>query len=156
MVSPLNSYSHWGQNHYIPFLLFWGLIFGNYFRKLYSIIFLGESITVFVMIGTVLPWRPRIFRSQLQFSSPCCVGINYCNPGSLQDFIFLEFSPMVIFISEPDFGNETKLFSNWKEKSRSSKSGKSKWGLSKWGLKVLMHNCPRLPTIVVILRRSSP
>ena len=29
--------------------------------------------------------------------------------------------------------------------------GKSKWGLSKWGLKVLVHNCPRLPTIVVIL-----
>ena len=26
-----------------------------------------------------------------------------------------------------------------------------KWGLSKWGLKVLVHNCPRLPTIVVIL-----
>ena len=33
-------------------------------------------------------------------------------------------------------------------------SGKSKWGLSKWGLKVLVHNCPRLPTIVVILRRN--
>ena len=32
-----------------------------------------------------------------------------------------------------------------------TKSGKSKWGLSKWGLKVLVHNCPRLPTIVVIL-----
>ena len=30
-------------------------------------------------------------------------------------------------------------------------SGKSKWGLSKWGLKVLVHNCPRLPAIVVIL-----
>ena len=30
-------------------------------------------------------------------------------------------------------------------------SGKSKWGLSKWGLEVLVHNCPRLPTIVVIL-----
>ena len=35
-------------------------------------------------------------------------------------------------------------------------SGKSKWGLSKWGLKVLVHNCPRLPTIVVILRRKFP
>ena len=34
------------------------------------------------------------------------------------------------------------------------KSGQSKWGLSKWGLKVLVHNCPRLPTIVVILRRK--
>ena len=31
------------------------------------------------------------------------------------------------------------------------KSGKSKWGLSKWGLKVLVQNCPRLLTIVVIL-----
>ena len=31
---------------------------------------------------------------------------------------------------------------------------KSKWGLSKWGLKVLVHNCPGLPTIVVILRRK--
>ena len=30
-------------------------------------------------------------------------------------------------------------------------SGKFKWGLSKWGLKVLVHNCPGLPTIVVIL-----
>ena len=36
-------------------------------------------------------------------------------------------------------------------------SGKSKWGLSKWGLKVLVHNCPQLPTIVVILcDESSP
>ena len=39
------------------------------------------------------------------------------------------------------------------------KWGKSKWGLlSKWGLQVqvLVHNCPRLPTIVVILRRKFP
>ena len=34
--------------------------------------------------------------------------------------------------------------------------GKSKWGLSKWGLKALVHNCPRLPMIVVILRRKFP
>ena len=34
--------------------------------------------------------------------------------------------------------------------------GKSKWGLSKWGLKVLVHNCPRLPTIVIILWRKFP
>ena len=34
---------------------------------------------------------------------------------------------------------------------RIENSGKSKWGLSKWGLKVVVHNCPRLPTIVVIL-----
>ena len=34
-------------------------------------------------------------------------------------------------------------------------SGESKWGLSKWGLKVLVHKRPRLPTIVVILRRKS-
>ena len=30
------------------------------------------------------------------------------------------------------------------------------WGLSRWGLKVLVHKCPRLPTIVVILRRKFP
>ena len=35
-------------------------------------------------------------------------------------------------------------------------SGKSKWGLSKWGLKVLVRNCPRLPTNVVILWRKFP
>ena len=34
--------------------------------------------------------------------------------------------------------------------------GNAKWGLSRWGLKVLVHNCPRLPTIVVILRRKFP
>ena len=33
-------------------------------------------------------------------------------------------------------------------------SGKSKWWLTKWALKVLVLNCPRLPTIVVILRRQ--
>ena len=30
-----NNY-HWGQNYYIPFFMFWGIIFGNYYRKLYS------------------------------------------------------------------------------------------------------------------------
>ena len=35
-------------------------------------------------------------------------------------------------------------------------SGKSKCGLSKCGLKVLLQNCPSLPTIVVILRRKFP
>ena len=35
-------------------------------------------------------------------------------------------------------------------------SGKSKWGLSQWELKVLVHIHPRLPTIVVILRRKFP
>ena len=29
-------------------------------------------------------------------------------------------------------------------------------GKSKWGLKVLVHNCPRLPTIVVILQQKFP
>ena len=29
-------------------------------------------------------------------------------------------------------------------------------GLSNWGLKVLVHNCPRCPTIVAILRRKFP
>ena len=33
---------HWGQHYYILFLLFCGIIFGNYYRKLYSIIFLGD------------------------------------------------------------------------------------------------------------------
>ena len=37
---------HWGQNYYIPFFMFGGIIFGNYYRILYSIIFLGELITV--------------------------------------------------------------------------------------------------------------
>ena len=27
---------HWGQNYYIPFVMFWRIIFGNYYRKLYS------------------------------------------------------------------------------------------------------------------------
>ena len=28
---------HWGQNYYIPFFMFWGIIFGNnFYRKLYS------------------------------------------------------------------------------------------------------------------------
>ena len=40
--------------------------------------------------------------------------------------------------------------------SQQKKSGKSKRGLCKWGLKVLVHNCPRLPTIVVILPRKFP
>ena len=34
------------ENYYIPFFLFGGIIFGNCYRKLYSIIFLGELITV--------------------------------------------------------------------------------------------------------------
>ena len=32
-----------------------------------------------VMIGAVLPWKERIFQLQLQFFSPCYVGISYCN-----------------------------------------------------------------------------
>ena len=36
-----------GQSYYIPFLFsFWGIIFGNFYRKLHSMIFLGELITV--------------------------------------------------------------------------------------------------------------
>ena len=44
----------------------------------------------------------------------------------------------------------------WSLRLEIASSGKSKWGLSKWGLKVLVHNCPRLPTIVVILWRKFP
>ena len=33
-------------NYYIPLFMFWGIILGNNYRKLYSIIFLGELITV--------------------------------------------------------------------------------------------------------------
>ena len=35
-------------------------------------------------------------------------------------------------------------------------SRKSNWRLSKWGLKVLVHNCPRLTTIVDVLWRKLP
>ena len=41
-------------------------------------------------------------------------------------------------------------------KNPQNNSGKSRWGLSKWGLKVLVHNCPRLPTTVVSFGESSP
>ena len=57
--------------------LFGRIIFGDYYRKLYSIIFLGGISCCNVRIGAVLPWKPRIFRLQLQFFSLCCVGINY-------------------------------------------------------------------------------
>ena len=40
--------------------------------------------------------------------------------------------------------------------SSKQNSGKSKWGLSKWGLKVLVRNCPWLPTIVAILQTKIP
>ena len=36
------------------------------------------------------------------------------------------------------------------------RSGMSKWGLIKRGLKGLVHNCPRLPEMVIILRRKFP
>ena len=48
------------------------------------------------------------------------------------------------------------ICSTWSLSREMQSSGKSKWGLSKWGLKALVHNCPRLPTIVVILRRKFP
>ena len=37
---------HWGRNSYIPVLLFWGIIYGNLYWKLYSMIFLGDLDTV--------------------------------------------------------------------------------------------------------------
>ena len=30
------AHYHWGPNYYIPFFMFWGIIFGNYYRKFYS------------------------------------------------------------------------------------------------------------------------
>ena len=36
----------WGQNHLTPFFMFWGLVFGDYHRKLCSIEFLGELVNV--------------------------------------------------------------------------------------------------------------
>ena len=50
-------------------------MFGNYYRKLYCISFLGGVSYCNVMIGAVLPWKERIFRLQLQFFSLCCVGL---------------------------------------------------------------------------------
>ena len=70
---------HWGQNYYIPFFAFWGIIFGNYYRNLYSMIFLGEVNYCNVMVAAVLHGKPQIIRLQLQFFSRFCVGINYCN-----------------------------------------------------------------------------
>ena len=47
---------------------------------------------------------------------------------------------------------------SWEEDNKrcTPNSGKSQWGLCKWGLSVLVHNCPRLPTLVVILWRKFP
>ena len=42
----MHSTYHWGQNYFIPFVMFGGIIFGNYYRKLHSIILLGELIIV--------------------------------------------------------------------------------------------------------------
>ena len=68
---------HWGQNYYIPFFSFGGILFGNYYRKFYSMKFLGELFTV--MTVAVLPLQKRIFRLQLQFFSLCFVGLSHCN-----------------------------------------------------------------------------
>ena len=54
------------------------------------------------------------------------------------------------------FHRETLAAYQHKNAPEKLQLGKSKWGLSKWGLKVLVHNCPRLPTIVIILRRKFP
>ena len=58
------------------------------------------------MIGAVLPWKEPILRLQLQFFSPCYVGINYCNvtPSlyrilSFQKIICNNFVPIVFGIS---------------------------------------------------------
>ena len=71
---------------------------------------------------------------------------------------FYPFSSQKKFRFASDFLRGGSRTSWGLEKSRdfsgSGKSGKSTWGLSKWGLKVLVHNCPRLPSIVVILWRK--
>ena len=48
IVVPLwfRSLYQWGQNYYIPFLSFWGIIFGNSFQETLQHNFLGELITV--------------------------------------------------------------------------------------------------------------
>ena len=63
------------------------VIFGNYYSKLYS-------IKVLVRIGAVLPWKPQIFRLQLQFFSRRCVRISYCNvtPFFTGFFVFSEYN----------------------------------------------------------------
>ena len=52
------------------------------------------------MIAAVLAWQERVFRLQLQFFSPCYVGINYCNVTpflysmlSFQNIICNDFVP---------------------------------------------------------------
>ena len=54
-----------------------------------------------IVIGAVLPWKERIFRLQLQFFSPCYVGINDCNVTSfLYRILSFQISEYVI-ISSP-------------------------------------------------------
>ena len=72
--------------------LFGGVIFGNYDR-LYSMKFLGELKCMYVRIGAVLPWKPWIFRLQLQFFSGRCVGISCCSVTLFfTGFIFSEYN----------------------------------------------------------------
>ena len=35
-----------GTKYYIPFFLVWAILFSNYYRKIYSIQFLGEIVAV--------------------------------------------------------------------------------------------------------------
>ena len=53
-------------------LVFWNF-FGTYYRKFYSMVFLGINHCK-GNDGAVLPWKERIFRLQLQLFSPCYVG----------------------------------------------------------------------------------
>ena len=50
----------------------------------------GEINYCNVVVGVALPWKEPIFRLQLQFSSPCYVGIK--NPAFWHDFIFSEYN----------------------------------------------------------------
>ena len=78
---------HWGQNYYIPFFLFWGIIFGNSYRKLYSVMLLGKLIPVMYdwccssLEGTNISVTVTVFLSVL-----CGHKLLKCNPVSLQVF----------------------------------------------------------------------
>ena len=75
------SHYHWGQNHYIPFKLnvCLGEIFSVIFTGNLTEWYLGGITYCNVTGGVVLPCEARIFRLQLQFLAPCCVGIDNCN-----------------------------------------------------------------------------
>ena len=102
----------------LSFFLFKGFTFGDKLityrcfcsGELFSAIFTGNSTAsnfwgnqCNVRTNGVLPWKPRIFRSQLPFFCRCCVGISYCNLAllcyrilSLQNIICNNFVSNVV------------------------------------------------------------